>query len=77
MFVISNTAEEVQKYFNERLNEIYSSREISTFYKASIKKRLNLTDSDLFNLVLLRTFLSVNILFFSLSFFLIVVEISS
>ena len=47
MFVISNTAEEVQKYFNERLKEIYSSREISTFYKASLKKRLNLTDSDL------------------------------
>jgi release factor glutamine methyltransferase len=47
MFVVSNTSESLKKYFNERLNEIYSEREIATFFKESIKKRLSFTDTDL------------------------------
>ncbi len=47
MFVIENTAEAVKSYFLERLNSSFSEREISFFYKESIKKRLKISDSDL------------------------------
>ncbi len=47
MFVIQNTAEAVKMYFLERLISFYSEREITTFYKESLKKRLKLTDADL------------------------------
>lgn len=47
MFVIQNTAEAVKVYFLERLISFYTEREITTFYKESLKKRLNLTDADL------------------------------
>jgi release factor glutamine methyltransferase len=47
MFVIQNTADAVKTYFLERLISFYTEREITTFYKESLKKRLNLTDADL------------------------------
>ena len=47
MFVIQNTAEAVKSYFFERLNTFFSEREISTFYKESVKKRMKFSDSDL------------------------------
>jgi release factor glutamine methyltransferase len=47
MFVIQNTAEAVKSYFIDRLNQLFSEREIVTFYKESLKKRLKLSDSDL------------------------------
>jgi release factor glutamine methyltransferase len=37
----------VKSYFFERLNTFFSEREISTFYKESVKKRMNFSDSDL------------------------------
>ena len=46
MFVIQNTAEAVKAYFLERLISFYTEREITTFYKESLKKRLKLTDAD-------------------------------
>ena len=46
MFVIQNTAEAVKAYFLERLISFYKDREIITFYKESLKKRLKLTDAD-------------------------------
>ncbi len=46
MFVIQNTAEAVKGYFLERLISLYSERELTTFYKESLKKRLKLTDAD-------------------------------
>ena len=47
MFVIQNTAEAVKSYFFERLKETFTEREIATFYKESLKKRLKLSDADL------------------------------
>jgi release factor glutamine methyltransferase len=47
MFVIKNTAEAVKMYFLERLNSFYSEREISTFYKESLRQRLKLSDSEI------------------------------
>jgi len=47
MFVAQNTAEAVKAYFLERLNTLYSDREIVTFWKESLKKRLKLNDTDL------------------------------
>lgn len=47
MFVIQNTAEAVKSYFLERLNSIFSEREITFFYKECLKKRLKISDSDL------------------------------
>ena len=47
MFVIQNTAEAVKSYFVERLNSNYSEREITFFYKESIKKRLKISNAEL------------------------------
>lgn len=47
MFLIQNTAEAVKAYYNERLQNQYSEREIVFFYKESLKKRLKFTETDL------------------------------
>ena len=47
MFVTQNTAEAVKTYFLERLIPYFTEREINTFYKESLKKRLKLSDADL------------------------------
>jgi len=47
MFVTQNTAEAVKTYFSERLIPFFTEREINTFYKESLKKRLKLSDADL------------------------------
>ena len=47
MFVTQNTAEAVKTYFSERLIPYFTEREINTFYKESLKKRLKLSDADL------------------------------
>lgn len=47
MFVLHNTADVVKSYFIDRLNNHFSEREIVTFYKELLKKRLKLSDADL------------------------------
>ncbi len=47
MFVSDNTSDAVKSYFLERLAVVFSEREILTFYKESLKKRLKLSDTDL------------------------------
>ncbi len=48
MFVHQNTADAVKSYFIDRLNQKFSDREIITFFKESLKKRLKLSEADLF-----------------------------
>lgn len=48
MFVSDNSLNAVKQYFNERLNSIFSERELKLMFQLSAEKRLNLSPSDLF-----------------------------
>lgn len=48
MFVSDNSLNAVKQYFNERLNAIFSERELKLMFQLSAEKRLNLSPSDLF-----------------------------
>lgn len=48
MFVSDNSLNAVKQYFNERLNAIFSERELKLMFQFSAEKRLNLSPSDLF-----------------------------
>lgn len=48
MFVSDNSLNAVKQYFNERLNSIFSDRELKLMFQLSAEKRLNLSPSDLF-----------------------------
>lgn len=47
MFVSDNSVKSVKQYFNERLKNSFSEREIKTMFKLCAEKRLNLSPSDL------------------------------
>lgn len=47
MFVSDNSVKSVKHYFNDRLKELFSEREIRKMFQLSLQKRLNLTASDL------------------------------
>ncbi len=47
MFVSDNSVKSAKHYFNDRLKEHFSAREIRMMFQLALKKRLNLSDSDL------------------------------
>lgn len=47
MFVSDNSVKSVKHYFNERLKEVFSEREIRMMFQLSIEKRLNISPSEL------------------------------
>lgn len=47
MFVSDNSVKSAKHYFNDRLKEYFSGREIRMMFQLALQKRLNLTDSDL------------------------------
>ena len=47
MFVSDNSLKSAKLYFNDRLKEVFSDRELKMMFQLSAQKRLNLTTSDL------------------------------
>ena len=47
MFVSDNSVKSVNRYFKERLSELFSEREIRTIFQLCAEKRLNLSSSEL------------------------------
>lgn len=47
MFVSDNSVKSVNRYFKERLGKLFSEREIRIIFQLCIKKRLNLSSSEL------------------------------
>lgn len=47
MFVSDNSVKSVNRYFKERLSELFSEREIRTMFQLCAEKRLNLSSSEL------------------------------
>lgn len=47
MFVSDNSVRSVKQYFNDRLKDIFSEREIRMMFQLSAEKRLNISSSEL------------------------------